>query len=245
MIAIITIITHVEITQAPDRTSHAAGTAHFIRLLLKNYAIIVSNRFMQIPAPEEIREARKNKNLTQSKLAERAGVSQPLIARIEGENVDPTIDTLYTIVSVLNDSSSELGQEEVKISMPSVLEDARKQTGYTQGELAEVAGVSQPLISRIERQDVNPRASTLRKLFNHLDTSPDTDDDEKSKQSTTELNLAEKIEWELENTEEASSQSASEGNKSSTDGNECCSQCGSDLSLYPDPNYCPECGATI
>ena len=84
---------------------------------------------MQIPTPEEIREARKNKNLTQSELAERAGVSQPLIARIEGENVDPTIDTLYTIVSVLNDSSSELGQEEVKISMPSVLEGARKQTG--------------------------------------------------------------------------------------------------------------------
>jgi predicted transcriptional regulator len=112
---------------------------------------------MQTPTGEDIRSARENKGLTQSELAERAGVSQPLIARIEGENVDPTIDTLYSVVSVLNSSTSELEEEEVRISMPSVLKDARKRTGYTQGELAEVADVSQPLISRIERQDVNPK----------------------------------------------------------------------------------------
>lgn len=53
---------------------------------------------MQIPTGEDIRAARKNKGLTQSEVAERAGVSQPLIARIESNDVDPTIDTLYSVV---------------------------------------------------------------------------------------------------------------------------------------------------
>lgn len=165
---------------------------------------------MQIPTGEDIRTARENKGLTQSDLAERAGVSQPLIARIEGEDVDPTIDTLYSVVSVLNNSTAELEQEEVKISMPSVLKDARNRTGYTQGELAEVADVSQPLISRIERQDVNPKASTLRELFSHLEPLPESDGDEVFKRSTTESDLVEKIEWEFENVEGTSSQPASE-----------------------------------
>jgi len=200
---------------------------------------------MQIPTGEDIRTARENKGLTQSDLAERAGVSQPLIARIEGEDVDPTIDTLYSVVSVLNNSTEELEQEEVKISMPSVLKDARNRTGYTQGELAEVADVSQPLISRIERQDVNPKASTLRELFSHLDPLPESDSDEVSKRSTTESDLVEKIEWEFGNVEGTSSQPASEKEGASPSENKQCPGCGSDLSPYPEPSYCPDCGAEL
>jgi predicted transcriptional regulator len=153
---------------------------------------------MQIPTGEDIRAARNNKGLTQSGLAESAGVSQPLIARIESDDVDPTIDTLYSVISALNDSRSGVDQEDVKISMPSVLKDARKQTGYTQGELADVAGVSQPLISRIERQDVNPRSSTLRLLFSHLDPLTTSIDAESSTPSTTDSSILEEIEHEFE-----------------------------------------------
>jgi predicted transcriptional regulator len=153
---------------------------------------------MQIPTGKDIKKSRKDNGLTQSELAERAGVSQPLIARIESNDVDPTIDTLYSVVAALNDSSSDIEQEEVKISLPSVLQDARKQTGYTQGELADAAGVSQPLISRIERQDVNPRSSTLRTLFDQLESATDTSNTESSASSTSGSNLREKIEWEFE-----------------------------------------------
>jgi Predicted transcriptional regulator with C-terminal CBS domains len=205
----------------------------------------VSSYNVQIPTAEDIRSTRKKENLTQSELAERARVSQPLIARIEGENVNPTVDTLYTIVSALNNSTSELNQEEVKMSMPSVLKDARERTGYTQGELAEVAGVPQPLISRIEQQDVNSRASTLRKLFSHLDTSSDVGNAEESKQSATEINITERIEWEFENVEEPLFQPTSELKERNTSDHRHCSECDSDLSLYPDPNYCPNCGAVI
>lgn len=39
----------------------------------------------------------------------------------------------------------------------------------TQNELAKRAGVSQPLIARIEAGDVDPRLSTLRKIFDALE----------------------------------------------------------------------------
>ena len=198
---------------------------------------------MQIPTGEDIRAARQNKELTQSELAESAGVSQPLIARIESNDVDPTIDTLYSVVAALNDSAADVEQEEVKISMPSVLEDARKQTGYTQGELADAAGVSQPLISRIEREDVNPKSSTLRSLFDKLESVTGSPDTESSASSTSGSSLREKIEWEFENVRGSSGDSAA--NEDDRSDGQRCPECGSDLTPYPDPTYCPDCGAAL
>jgi predicted transcriptional regulator len=198
---------------------------------------------MQIPTGEDIRTARQNKGLTQSELAERAGVSQPLIARIESDDVDPTIDTLYSVVAALNDSSADVEQEEVTISMPSVLEDARKQTGYTQGELADAAGVSQPLISRIERQDVNPRSSTLRSLFDQLESATGSPDTESSASPTSRSSLRETIEWEFENVQGSSEDSAA--NEDDRSDGQRCPECGSDLTPYPDPRYCPDFGAEL
>lgn len=198
---------------------------------------------MQIPAGEDIRAARKDNGLTQAELAERAGVSQPLIARIESNDVDPTIDTLYSVVSALNDSSADVEQEEVKISMPSVLQDARKRTGYTQGELADAAGVSQPLISRIERKDVNPRSSTLRSLFDQLDSDTASPDSESLTSPTTDSSLREKIEWEFESVQGSSEDPAA--NKDDRSNEQQCPECGSDLTSYPNPSYCPDCGAEV
>jgi predicted transcriptional regulator len=124
---------------------------------------------MRIPTGELIREVRKDRGLTQAEVAERAGVSQPMIARIESEDVDPTLETLHSVVSALNGTQSSVDQEEVAVVVPSALKDARTYAGYTQGELADQAGVSQALISRIECEDVNPCASTLRSIFTQVD----------------------------------------------------------------------------
>jgi predicted transcriptional regulator len=56
---------------------------------------------MNLPTPEDLRERRTELDLTQSELAEQADVSQPLIARIEGGDVDPRLSTLRRIVSAL------------------------------------------------------------------------------------------------------------------------------------------------
>ncbi|MEM4700041.1 MAG: CBS domain-containing protein [Candidatus Nezhaarchaeales archaeon] len=48
------------------------------------------------------------------------------------------------------------------------LKKLREEAGLTQRQLAQLAGVSQSLISRIERGTVDPRASTLRRIMNAL-----------------------------------------------------------------------------
>ena len=59
---------------------------------------------MELPTPQDLRERRNALELTQSALAERAGVSQPLIARIEGGDVDPRLSTLRRIVTALEEA---------------------------------------------------------------------------------------------------------------------------------------------
>jgi predicted transcriptional regulator len=49
-------------------------------------------------AGQILRESRRRAGLTQRRLAERAGVSQPLIARIESGLVQPTFDRLVALV---------------------------------------------------------------------------------------------------------------------------------------------------
>jgi predicted transcriptional regulator len=59
---------------------------------------------MELPTPQDLRERRTSLDLTQSALAEMAGVSQPLIARIEGGDVDPRLSTLRRIVAALDEA---------------------------------------------------------------------------------------------------------------------------------------------
>lgn len=63
---------------------------------------------MELPTPQDLRERRTEFGLTQNELADAAGVSQPLIARIEGGDVDPRLSTLRRIVSALNEAEGEV-----------------------------------------------------------------------------------------------------------------------------------------
>lgn len=57
---------------------------------------------LYLPLPAELRALRKKLGLTQAQLAESAGVSQPLVARIENGTVDPRYSTLSSVVAALN-----------------------------------------------------------------------------------------------------------------------------------------------
>jgi len=63
---------------------------------------------MYLPTRQDLRERRNALALTQSELAERAGVSQPLIARIEGGDVDPRLSTLRRIVEALDEAEGDV-----------------------------------------------------------------------------------------------------------------------------------------
>ena len=63
---------------------------------------------MELPTPQDLREHRTTLGLTQSALADAAGVSQPLIARIEGGDVDPRLSTLRRIVNALDEAEGEV-----------------------------------------------------------------------------------------------------------------------------------------
>jgi predicted transcriptional regulator len=63
---------------------------------------------MELPTPQELKDRRESLELTQSALAEMADVSQPLIARIEGDDVDPRLSTLRRIVNALNEAEGEV-----------------------------------------------------------------------------------------------------------------------------------------
>jgi predicted transcriptional regulator len=63
---------------------------------------------MDLPTSEDLRERREELELTQSELAEQADVSQPLIARIEGGDVDPRLSTLRRIVNALEEAEGGL-----------------------------------------------------------------------------------------------------------------------------------------
>ncbi|SEL75057.1 CBS domain-containing protein [Haloferax larsenii] len=67
---------------------------------------------MELPTPNDLRERRKSLELTQSKLADMAGVSQPLIARIEGGDVDPRLSTLRRIVEALDEAEGRIVRAE-------------------------------------------------------------------------------------------------------------------------------------
>ena len=97
---------------------------------------------MELPTPRDLSERRTALDLTQSELAERADVSQALIARIEGGDVDPRLSTLRRIVEALNETEGKvvrvesLMNEEVASVAPddSVREADQKmeERGYSQ-----------------------------------------------------------------------------------------------------------------
>jgi predicted transcriptional regulator len=57
---------------------------------------------LEVPTPDALKAARQRLGLTQAEVARSAGVSQPLIARIESGSVDPRLSTLTAIVAALN-----------------------------------------------------------------------------------------------------------------------------------------------
>lgn len=103
----------------------------------------VRDRLM-LPSLDEIPKRRKALHLTQSKLAELAGVSQSIIAKIESGTVDPSYSIVKRLVETLEKQSVDVARPRVSdimsrpvisISKMQLVRDAvdlMKKRGYSQ-----------------------------------------------------------------------------------------------------------------
>lgn len=97
---------------------------------------------LTLPTARDIRAHRLRLDLTQEQLADEAGVSQPLIARVENGSVDPRYSTVKAIVEALNRAERrEVTVEEVMSSEVVAVEaddevrdaiDAMRTNGFSQ-----------------------------------------------------------------------------------------------------------------
>ena len=59
----------------------------------------------------------------------------------------------------------ELAESDLRVKLIGKLIEARRAKGITQRKLAELSGIKQPMIARIEKFDTTPRIDTLAKLY--------------------------------------------------------------------------------
>lgn len=97
---------------------------------------------MFLPTPEDIKRIRHELSLTQHELASRAGVSQPLIARIEAGDVDPRLSTLRKIFNAF-DAARKEKMEVRKIMHAPVIHTTSNQPIEEAARIMEEHGFSQ------------------------------------------------------------------------------------------------------
>ena len=67
------------------------------------------------------------------------------------------------------------GAEKIKTTFALALLDARESVGMTQSELAEICGVSQAYISKLESGEANPTIGKIGSIFAAMWMKPDVD----------------------------------------------------------------------
>ena len=65
-------------------------------------------------------------------------------------------------------TSAEKAEIQLKVDLMAKLLDAREKQGLTQKELADLCGVKQPFIARMEKGDTDPQVTTLLKILQPL-----------------------------------------------------------------------------
>jgi hypothetical protein len=145
------------------------------------------------------REAREGASIDRDYVVEELG---EVASSVENTDQQQTLAQFQDIVETVS-ADRILGE----------LRDLRKQE--VTGE--ELVTAIREIISRYNLQDVNPRSSTLRSLFNDLNSATDSPDIESSTSLTSDSSLHEKIESELEGVQGSSEKSSANQMLEATD----------------------------
>lgn len=79
-----------------------------------------------------------------------------------------TFTTFDDLWQASNLTQAEKDEIQLKISLVGKLIEAREQKGISQKRLAEMSGLKQPAIARLERMQVTPQIDTLFKVLKPL-----------------------------------------------------------------------------
>lgn len=115
---------------------------------------------MELPTPADLRERRTELGLTQQEVADAAGVSQPLIARIEGDSVDPRLSTVRRIVEVLEAREATVTRASDLMTDEVISVDADAQVRLAAQRMSEAALSQLPVVE----DEVVVGSITLRDL---------------------------------------------------------------------------------
>lgn len=128
---------------------------------------------------EKIAMLRQKKGISQSELAEKAGISAAYLCHIEKGKVLPAVSTLRAIARALDVCTDDIILSANHVGYK--IKKIRRERKLTQADLAARAGVSTGLIGQIESGRVEPSIKTLEKIASALSLSPCyfvADDDE-------------------------------------------------------------------
>jgi len=118
---------------------------------------------------DKIRMLRNEKSLSLQELSTTAEISLSYLSEIERGTIYPSLNTLKKVAEALDVPASVLMSYEC--SLGHKLKALREKQGFTQAQLAELAGVTAGLIGQIEQSKVQPSLKTLDKLSKVLGIS--------------------------------------------------------------------------
>jgi transcriptional regulator with XRE-family HTH domain len=119
---------------------------------------------------EWIKANRSKAKLSQQELADRLGVSQPLVSQWESGGVEPSHEMLEKLSAILG---VDIEQTPFGLDLSEWLRKQREKTGLTREELAKRAGISALAIYFIENgKTKSPQDATLRGLQRVLGKLP-------------------------------------------------------------------------
>ncbi len=88
---------------------------------------------MKYPFGDKIREVRERKNLTMKEVALKAGLSESLISQIERNRVSPAMDTLLSIIEILDIDLEYLFSDFKKDRIVNIVRAGERQKTVQQG----------------------------------------------------------------------------------------------------------------
>ena len=121
---------------------------------------------------QRLAKVRRAAGVTQIKLANAMGTTQPSLARFEKDQALPNLRTVMRYASAmgldisatLDDKKSSQGAVLMALEkLPVALAKLRKERGITQVQVAHRMQTTQPIIARFERGDATPNLTTLER----------------------------------------------------------------------------------